>query len=268
VATIAIGDIHGNRLALDDLLVRLGTELAPDDAIVFLGDYIDRGPDSKGCIDAILSLRAERAAPVVCLRGNHEDWLLRTMGDHSRHSWLFGMDAFETIRSYSPEAADLMRDAVSSAGESLFIERRELPYDLFLDRMPLAHRTFLEHLAPYYRGRAGMCVHGGLDPLVTHVEDQTLEALLWGVDGFPESYTGAELLVYGHRDNAVLDGSRWPHPRFVGTTIGVDTISHGVLTALRPAVSPVRPFTLNPFAKKPVAEDLIVRVDRARRAGR
>lgn len=54
MATIAIGDVHGNRAALDDLLARLEGELDVDDTVVFLGDYIDRGPDSKGCIDSIL----------------------------------------------------------------------------------------------------------------------------------------------------------------------------------------------------------------------
>jgi serine/threonine protein phosphatase 1 len=47
------------------------------DTIVFLGDYIDRGPDSRACIDATLDFRGRSAARVVCLRGNHEDWLLR-----------------------------------------------------------------------------------------------------------------------------------------------------------------------------------------------
>ena len=44
---------------------------------MFLGDYIDRGHDSRGCIDAILAFRRESPAEVTCLRGNHEDWLLR-----------------------------------------------------------------------------------------------------------------------------------------------------------------------------------------------
>jgi serine/threonine protein phosphatase 1 len=79
VATIAIGEVHGNRAALDDLLTRLERELGATDTVVFLGDYIDRGPDSKGCIDRILRLRAESPATVVTLFGNHEDGLLRTL---------------------------------------------------------------------------------------------------------------------------------------------------------------------------------------------
>jgi predicted MPP superfamily phosphohydrolase len=54
------------------------------DTVVFLGDYIDRGPNSKECVDAILSLQQDVAAEVVCLCGNHEDWFMRTLRDHSR----------------------------------------------------------------------------------------------------------------------------------------------------------------------------------------
>ena len=87
MATLAIGDIHGHRPALEDLLGQIAGEVAEGDTVVFLGDYIDRGPDSKGCVDAILRFRSEVRADVVCLLGNHEDWLLRTMANHERHSF-------------------------------------------------------------------------------------------------------------------------------------------------------------------------------------
>src|SRR6476659_4786 len=105
MATIAVGDIHGNLPALNDILSQLRGEAAAGDTVVFLGDYIDRGPDTKRCVDAILEFQQEVSARVVCLRGNHEEWLLRTRRDDRRHSWLLGMEAFDTIRSYSPEAA-------------------------------------------------------------------------------------------------------------------------------------------------------------------
>ncbi len=67
MSTIAIGDIHGNLHALDDLLTRVTTELGSDDTVAFLGDYIDRGPDSKGCIERILDFRRTSKARVVAL---------------------------------------------------------------------------------------------------------------------------------------------------------------------------------------------------------
>jgi len=74
-----------------------------------LGDYIDRGPDPKGCIDRIIAFRDASPGTVIALMGNHEDWLLRTYHDYTRHSWVLGMEAFDTIRSYSQEAEMLLR---------------------------------------------------------------------------------------------------------------------------------------------------------------
>ena len=233
MATIAIGDIHGNLSALNDLLDQLRAEIADDDTVVFLGDYIDRGPDTKGCVDAILGFQGQVRADVVCLRGNHEDWFLRTLRDPERHSWLLGMEAFDTIRSYSVEAAVALREAVSAAGLPLFTSRRALPYNLFFETVPKAHVSFFEKLSLYYRSSDGICVHGGLDPHVPALEDQTVETLIWGTKGFPDEYREVETVAYGHCDNAELDPRGWPKPRIIGSTIGLDTISHGVLTAMR-----------------------------------
>lgn len=200
---------------------------------MFLGDYIDRGPDAKGCVDAILGFRRETSAEVVCLRGNHEEWFLRTLSDYRRHSWLLGMEAFPTIRSYSAEAADALREAVSEAGLQLYMGRCALPYELFFECVPAPHRLFFESLLPFHRSADGICVHGGLDPLVPRFEDQRVEALTWGVSGFPDQYDGPDIVVYGHWNNAVVDSEGWPAPRFIGKTIGLDTIAHGVLTAMR-----------------------------------
>jgi serine/threonine protein phosphatase 1 len=73
MATFAVGDIHGNSAALHDLLAQLRGELTASDVLVFLGDYIDRGSDSKGCVDALIALPDVVPAEVVFLAGNHED---------------------------------------------------------------------------------------------------------------------------------------------------------------------------------------------------
>jgi serine/threonine protein phosphatase 1 len=70
--TLAIGDVHGCLTALDTLLGFV--QPRPDDQLVLLGDYIDRGPDSKGVLDRLIGLK--RSRDVVCLRGNHEIMML------------------------------------------------------------------------------------------------------------------------------------------------------------------------------------------------
>jgi serine/threonine protein phosphatase 1 len=229
---VGIGDIHGNRAALDDLLDQLAGQLQPRDTIVFLGDYIDRGPDTRGCIDRILQFRSEGPAQVVTLAGNHEDWLLRTLRDPTRHSWILGMEAFSTIESYSPQAARQLREAMQTLGPKLVTERCKLPYRAFFDKLPSEHLAFLTSLKSYHRVGQTVLAHAGVAPGGGPVEEQSRHTLLWGTYDFPHQYAGPDLVVYGHRNDAALDENGWPWPRFTNRAIGLDTISHGVLTAL------------------------------------
>jgi Calcineurin-like phosphoesterase len=233
MSTIAIGDVHGNLAALDDLLSRIMLEISAEDTVVFLGDYIDRGPDAKGCIQRIIDFRRSAKGLVVTLLGNHEEWLLRTYEDHTRHSWLLGMEGFQTVRSYSATAAATLREEAEKAGPRLVLERVPLPYEIFFEAVPVEHTTFLTNLQTFCRTPDAVCVHGGLDPGAGRVEEQRSEDLIWGTDGFPERYLGEEFVLYGHANNFVLDQKSWPHPRILGRTFGLDTISSGILTALR-----------------------------------
>ena len=58
-------------------------------------------------------------------------------------------------------------------------------------------------------------------------------AFIWGAGSFPYGYTGVETVVYGHHNNAALNADGWPTPKIMGRTIGIDTIAHGVLSAVR-----------------------------------
>jgi serine/threonine protein phosphatase 1 len=230
--TFAIGDIHGNLAALDDLLDQLAVRVDAPDTVVFLGDYIDRGPDSRGCIDRILDFRSTCRARVVTLIGNHEDWLLRSIRDPTRHSWILGMEAFPTISSYSSAVARQLRCAIEALGPKVVTECHELPYGAFADELPEQHLAFLNGLEPYCRVNDTVFVHGGVAPNAGPVEQQARETIIWGVDEFPGEYEGPDLVVYGHRDNASLGEDGWPMPCFSSRSIGLDTISHGVLSAV------------------------------------
>ncbi len=183
------------------------------DVVVFLGDYIDRGHDSRGCIDAILAFRRESPAEVTCLRGNHEDWLLRTQKDYACHSWLLGMEGLDTVRSYSPEAERALREDVKEAGLRLYVDRYELAYDQFFDLLPEPHRAFFAALVLGFESPDCICTHAGLDPRVSKLADQTPESLVWGNAAFPAEYRGETAVVYGHWNNAELDAHEWPRPK-------------------------------------------------------
>ena len=222
MATYAVGDIHGNLPALQDLLAQLQREVTADDVVVFLGDYVDRGPDTRGCIDAILAFTAATPSEVVCLRGNHEDWMLRTRENYRKHSWLFGMDALVTVRSYSVQAEQTIRDALAAAGPELIIGDVALPYGAFFDSLAFCLQT-----------PDCICSHGGLDTRIATLADQPAESLMWGAGLFPDGYDDGPTVVYGHWNDAAIDANGWPQPVIIGNTIGIDTIAHGVLTAVR-----------------------------------
>lgn len=235
MATTVVGDIHGNRAGLVELLAQIGPELGPRDWLVFVGDYIDRGPDSKGCVDAILTFRARTHASVACLRGNHEEWLWQSRANHLHHAWLLCMDAWPTIESYSHEAAARLRDAATSAKRHLYDGAVALPYDVFFDAMPREHVAFFDELLLHHRTDDCLAVHAGVRTATANLTEVSARTLLWGWDdeGFPKTYAGDEIVVYGHRNNAVLDPQGWPWPNVMGRTVGVDSSRHGVVTACR-----------------------------------
>src|SRR6185295_6249873 len=126
--SFAIGDIHG---CIDEVNVLLdGLRPAADDTLVFLGDYIDRGPSPKAVIDRLLRLRRE-GPRCIFLRGNHEDMFLDFLGLGGRfgEAFLYNGGA-ATLRSYGLEG-----------GEGEEVARR----------MPEEHLAFLRELQTHYR---------------------------------------------------------------------------------------------------------------------
>ena len=93
--TIAIGDIHGCSAALDALLDAIRPR--PEDVIVPLGDYINRGPDTRGVLDRLIDLG--RRCRLVPLLGNHEQMLLEARSGLHPTTWL-GMGGLATLASY------------------------------------------------------------------------------------------------------------------------------------------------------------------------
>jgi serine/threonine protein phosphatase 1 len=233
MATVAIGDIHGHLKALEDLLAKVLPTLAARDTLVFLGDYIDKGPNIRGCVDRIIRARKEAPCPVVALMGNHEHAMLRTWKDPTSHSWIW-IGGFETIQSYSADAAKGLQAEMEKAGPRLVTEKLRLPYELFFDQMPPAHHDFFARLEPYHETGDVVCVHAGAEPGMGPMHLQDFEVLVWGPDGFPDEYRGQRPVVYGHWGNPVEDDTGWPWPRILeNRTYGIDTIFQGVLTAMR-----------------------------------
>src|SRR5215218_3872950 len=95
---IAIGDIHGCSAALDALIDAIRPR--PEDTIVTLGDYIDRGPDSRGVLDRLIDLG--RRCRLVPLLGNHDQMLLNVRLGKAPINWLLAFGGTTTLDSYGP----------------------------------------------------------------------------------------------------------------------------------------------------------------------
>jgi calcineurin-like phosphoesterase family protein len=101
--TYAIGDVHGCVGKLQRLLARCERHAdGRPHRLVFVGDYIDRGPDSRGVLTLLMQAQRERPGEVICLRGNHEALMLEAIGTGDPILW-FMNGAAQTLASYGIE---------------------------------------------------------------------------------------------------------------------------------------------------------------------
>jgi diadenosine tetraphosphatase ApaH/serine/threonine PP2A family protein phosphatase len=216
----AIGDIHGRADLLGDLHGRIATHAATAGRarklVVYLGDYVDRGPNSRAVIDMLIEAPLEGFEPVY-LKGNHEDAMLRFLDDTSvGPSWL-GFGGQETLASYGID----LHAMAPGPGDWLDTIQAELR-----ERLPSDHRRFLEHLALSHSEGGYFFAHAGVKPGVP-LEDQRPEDLMWIRDAFLDSRRDfGAIVVHGH--------SIRRQPEFRTNRIGIDTgaVFTGVLSCL------------------------------------
>lgn len=201
-----IGDIHGCVAELDTLLANLPLERG--DRVVFVGDYLDRGPDSRGVINLLLDFRRRDDVATTFLKGNHEDMCLAFLGrpGHWGESWIFNGGA-AAIRSYGLDARSAPA-AVEAA-------------------MPPEHLAFLEGLERAFRRDDILVVHAGVRPDLTW-EQQDDQDLLWIREDFIlRPHKLPQTVVFGHtpQRHVFVD---------LPSKIGIDTgcVYNGTLTAL------------------------------------
>jgi serine/threonine protein phosphatase 1 len=158
MACYVIGDIHGCSDEVACLIEHL--PLAASDRVVFLGDYVDRGPDSKGVISYLLRFVEQNKHEVVFLKGNHEDMFLAYLGLPGQYGDMFLYNGGgATLASYGIANIPARGDAI-------------------LPLLPEAHLEFLRNLQPYYLADPFLCVHAGVHPLKS-LQEQTETEMLW-----------------------------------------------------------------------------------------
>ncbi|MET4897241.1 metallophosphoesterase family protein [Sphingomonadaceae bacterium jetA1] len=207
VRLYAIGDIHGRLDLLDALLPRIDADHAgrppAERHIVFLGDLVDRGPDSAGVVERVRQLCA--ADPNVhCLMGNHEEILLRSLEADDKALRLFcRIGGRETILSYGVAADEYERMDYAEVAGALAAH------------VPQAHRDFLSGLKEILIMGDYVFVHAGLRPGIA-IADQKLSETRWIRDPFLDHRIPLEkMVVHGH--TVAEEAEILPH------RIGIDT---------------------------------------------
>lgn len=194
---IAVGDIHGCSTALNALISAIDPQ--PDDTIVTLGDYVDRGIDSKGVLDLLIELESRcRLVPIL---GNHDQMML-----HAR-------DGRSDLQFWLNCGGDAALDSYSSVGS--------------LDHIPAAHFRFLERCVSFFETDTHFFVHANYKPdLPLDMQDDHTLRWLSLRDFVPGPHCSGRIAVLGHTPQPeVLD---------LGHLIAIDTncCDGGWLTAL------------------------------------
>ncbi|MDJ0947540.1 MAG: metallophosphoesterase family protein [Alphaproteobacteria bacterium] len=215
----AIGDIHGRM----DLLADLHDQILKDAAqyadctktIVYIGDYVDRGLNSKEVIQTLI----EQPLPgfeCVYLKGNHEAILLDFVEDARAGAGWLKIGGLATLFSYRVALDEKLPGA----------ERLADAQDRFREKLPSEHLAFLKALRLHHTEGDYLFVHAGVRPR-RPLDDQTEQDLLWIRDDFVQSKVDhGKIVVHGH-------SITWK-PEIRPNRIGIDTgaFATGVLTCL------------------------------------
>jgi len=175
---IAIGDIHGHRKKLEDLLNQI--QPCEDDQFVFLGDYIDRGPDSRGVIEDLIDFQLFYPKTVF-LRGNHEQLMIDTLIDCGA---IEGTPLFKMSPAWARETrytSDAMLFYINGGDETLKnygveVVREGMKHTL-LGTLPENHIEFLLNTKLYHQQDVFLFVHAGADESLSL--DEQAYTLLW-----------------------------------------------------------------------------------------
>jgi serine/threonine protein phosphatase 1 len=199
--TCVIGDIHGCHTALTLLLPKI---LPRADSLVFLGDYVDRGPNAKEVVTTILSLQRTRQH-VITLMGNHDLLFLQhLMGQDS--TLFLQVGGHQTLASYGLTPND--------------------DQDRIARIVPPEHIAFFKNLPLFWEDNHAIYVHAGLQP-GRHLSQQSSQWCLWARKEFIDNtYDFGKPVVFGH--------TTFQEPMLTPNRIGIDTgaVYGGRLTAL------------------------------------
>ena len=177
---MARGDVHGQYEKLKTLMRRIKFDPAQD-ILVFLGDLMDRGPESLQCLDYVMHLQKQHSEAVICLMGNHEREML---------------DYFDALAKTRDELDVRLLNRTSQW--LVYGGDKTLPQLQELGPKALRHRLdYARNLPLYYRIGDYYFCHAGVKPGVP-LDQQQEKDLIWIRDEFYNGYNGKETVIVGH----------------------------------------------------------------------
>jgi serine/threonine protein phosphatase 1 len=196
---IAIGDIHGCDRALRGLVAAI--DPTPSDTLVLLGDYVDRGPDSRAVVDFLV--RLSQRTRVIAVMGNHEEMMLNVLSGQLDHNVWLKHGGMSTLDSYG--------------------------FNGDRDFLPEEHRQFFDSMVDYYEQDGFFFTHASYDPLLP-LDQQPATELRWHSlrDGVPGPHFSGQTAIVGHTANPDAQCIDFGH------LVCIDTNCYGggLLTAL------------------------------------
>ena len=191
----AIGDIHGclNQLiSIHDQIFNYKNYKKEEDLLIYIGDYIDRGPKSKQVIDQILQLK-NKEIKTVFLMGNHEEMMIDFLFNkiNNLENWLIN-GADQTFKSYDIEVVEFIKDGF----EDHIIDKLR---KVLIEKLGNGHLNFFKNLQLTFSVAQYLFVHAGIDPK-KNLTDQSKQDYLWARsnDFFHKDFKAEKIIVHGH----------------------------------------------------------------------
>jgi serine/threonine protein phosphatase 1 len=214
----AIGDVHGRLDLMEDLLERIESDNRARGAartwLVFLGDLVDRGPDSRGVIER-LACRPPAFARNIFIKGNHEEYFLGVLeGDDSIVQHWLSYGGTECAESYGVTSGWMLNAAPAQIMERL------------IEEVPPEHVRFLSEMADSFRFGDYLFVHAGIRPGI-ELDRQSSKDLRWIREGFLDDLSDhGVMVVHGH---TIVERPE-EHPNRIAIDTGA--YRYGALTAI------------------------------------
>ena len=192
--SLIISDIHGEIELFEQLLTDVNYD-SSNDQLILLGDYVDRGPNSKKVLDKVIELKSQGA---FVLKGNHEDMMIKALTTDDEISWKNWVNrngGSKTLESYG-----------FTESEFVVLDEEKFNKPMLNCDILAKHLDFIQKLEHFIELEEYIFVHAGVDPNLP-IKETDPYTLMWIRDDFYKKYAGQKTVIFGHTPTKHLHGN-------------------------------------------------------------